>query len=701
MVNDFLHLLGAAFHARERIGLQAFDAGRVGGGLLRDQCGAQWTSGCEGERGGEHGGPAAGKTNHYRTPDGGVELPIAPKATHERTLGLRIQCFGANVQGNASATFPVPISMKLSIASRRLHRWGAVAVGIPFLVVIASGLLLQVKKQVPWVQPAEQRTAVPVPSVPWDVVLAAAQALPQAEVTTWEDIERVDVRPSKGILKVITKTQWELQLALEDGRVLQTAYRRSDFIETLHDGSFFGDAVKLWIFLPAGVVVFGLWLTGLYLWVLPWLTKRKRARLNAVGAGVASAVVLLMGAFALESLAPLAVNSELGAQRPARAAAPYVPGAAWERRAASAAGVDSAKLAVAVAFAVANEARAPRDMEESHYRSFGREPFGQGIGPFKPRGEPTGVILRGGYVVASWGEPDRVDMTHSVTKSFLSVVVGLAFDRGLLHDVHEPVWLSQAPTYPLRLQAPSEPGSSYRAPTFLDLWNTPHNRSITWDHLLRQVSDWEGTLWGKPEWADRPAQDASTWTTRARNAPGTVYEYNDVRVNLLALAATNVWRRPLPEVLNELVMAPIGASHTWRWNGYDNAWITLDGRPVQAVSGGGHWGGGMFINAWDMARFGLLTQRRGMWGSTRIVSEDWMTRSLTPTPVQPTYGHMNFFLNTDQKWMPSAPASAYGHVGNGTNLVFVAPEQDLVIVVRWIENRAIDQFLGLVLGAIR
>ena len=78
-----------------------------------------------------------------------------------------------------------------------------------------------------------------------------------------------------------------------------------------------------------------------------------------------------------------------------------------------------------------------------------------------------------------------------------------------------------------------------------------------------------------------------------------------------------------------------------------------------------------------------------------------MTRSLTPTPVQPTYGHMNFFLNTDQKWMPSAPASAYGHVGNGTNLVFVAPEQDLVIVVRWIENRAIDQFLGLVLGAIR
>jgi CubicO group peptidase (beta-lactamase class C family) len=90
-----------------------------------------------------------------------------------------------------------------------------------------------------------------------------------------------------------------------------------------------------------------------------------------------------------------------------------------------------------------------------------------------------------------------------------------------------------------------------------------------------------------------------------------------------------------------------------------------------------------------------------MWGRQRILSDEWITRSLTPTPAQPTYGHMNFFLNTDKKWMPSAPASAYGHVGNGTNLVFVAPEQDVVVVVRWIENRAIDEFLGKVLASLR
>ena len=340
-------------------------------------------------------------------------------------------------------------------------------------------------------------------------------------------------------------------------------------------------------------------------------------------------------------------------------------------------------------------------MEEAHYRSFGREPFGQAIGPLKPRGEPSGVILRGGYVVAQWGEPDRVDITHSVTKSFLSTVVGLAVDRGMIPSVRDTVWKALAPIYRLRLQAPSEPGTSMGESMFIEPFNTPHNKTITWDDLLRQTSDWEGTLWGKPDWADRPSQNAAEWKTRPRAKPGTTYEYNDVRVNVLALAATQIWRRPLPEVLRDNVMDPIGASPTWRWFGYDNAWITLDGRPVQVVSGGGHWGGGMFINAWDMARFGLLTLRRGMWGDKRIMSEAWVKMALTPTAPQPTYGFMNWFLNTDKKWMPSAPANSFGHVGNGTNLVFVSPDQDLVAVVRWIENNQIDPFLGKLLGAIK
>jgi hypothetical protein len=168
--------------------------------------------------------------------------------------------------------------MRLSILSRRYHRYGAVAAGLPILLVICSGLLLQVKKQVPWVQPVEQRTAASTPSVEWPAILAAARAVPQAGVQAWTDIDRVDVRPGKGILKVITTSRWELQIALGTGELLQTSYRRSDLIETLHDGSFFGDPAKLWVFLPSGIVLLMLWLTGLYLWLLPYRTRRRRRR---------------------------------------------------------------------------------------------------------------------------------------------------------------------------------------------------------------------------------------------------------------------------------------------------------------------------------------------------------------------------------------------------------------------------------------
>jgi uncharacterized iron-regulated membrane protein len=169
--------------------------------------------------------------------------------------------------------------MRLSILSRRLHRWGAIAIGLPVLSVIASGILLQVKKQVPWVQPHEERTDQVTPSVDWGLILAAAKGVPGAGVRGWEDIDRVDVRPGKGILKVVTTSRWEVQMALASGEVLQVAYRRSDLIESLHDGSFYGDRAKLAIFLPSGIVLFGLWLTGVYLWLLPYLTKRKRAKL--------------------------------------------------------------------------------------------------------------------------------------------------------------------------------------------------------------------------------------------------------------------------------------------------------------------------------------------------------------------------------------------------------------------------------------
>jgi len=378
----------------------------------------------------------------------------------------------------------------------------------------------------------------------------------------------------------------------------------------------------------------------------------------------------------------------------------YFPDATWQRLAPAETGADPERLARAIAFAIAGETKAPRDLVQNHYQNFGREPFGYAIGPIKDRGDPTGLIIHRGRIIAEWGDPLAVEMTHSVTKSFLSTVVGIAVDRGMIASVTDPVRDYVGPVLAYQPLPGLNKAERFDRPDLLDLFDTPHNRTITWDDLLRQTSDWEGTLWGKPDWADRPSENAAEWRTRARHKPGTVYQYNDVRTNALALAALNVWRRPLPQVLKELVMDPIGASNSWRWFGYENSWVVLDGVAVQSVTGGGHWGGGMFINAYDMARFGYLTLRGGKWNDRQLLSADWIAQARTPTRPEPIYGFMNWFLNTDRKRWPSAPATAFAHVGNGTNLVYVDPERELVAVARWIDTDAIDGFLKLLSEAI-
>jgi CubicO group peptidase (beta-lactamase class C family) len=344
--------------------------------------------------------------------------------------------------------------------------------------------------------------------------------------------------------------------------------------------------------------------------------------------------------------------------------------------------MDKAKLDEAVAFALANENPATRDLALDLMLTIGaREPYDALVGPTAPRGSLNGLVVRRGYVVAEFGDTSRVDMTFSVTKTFLSTVVGLAVERGLIRDVTDRV-------------REYVPGGS--------LFDGEHNQSITWDHLLRQTSDWQGTLWGKPDWADRPeGEQPSEWPQRKLSVPGTRYKYNDVRVNLLALCALHVFRRPLPEVLRESIMEPIGASSTWRWHGYDNSWVEIDGRRVQSVSGGGHWGGGMFISARDLARFGYLFLRNGRWRDRTLVSERWIAQARTPGPANAEYGYMNWFLNTARKPLPSAPASSVTFRGSGQNIVYVDWENDLVVVVRWIRSGdALDAFLGKILASI-
>ena len=359
----------------------------------------------------------------------------------------------------------------------------------------------------------------------------------------------------------------------------------------------------------------------------------------------------------------------------------------WQHRTPTQAGMDEALLNEALRYVATVDNPAPRDQAQALAQSFGaKEPyFGGLLGPTRPRAAINGLIIRRGYVVAEWGDTQRVDMTHSVAKTFLTTVVGLAVKDGLIRDVNDKV-------------------AGYMPPG-IDLFDAPHNQPITWDHLLRQTSDWQGSLWGKPDWADRPEPKdgkPDEWANRQLHEPGTHYKYNDVRVNVLALAALQVWRKPLPTVLRERVMDPIGASGTWRWQGYDNSWVELDGQRMQSVSGGGHWGGGMFINAGDMARFGYLFLRGGQWKGQQIVAPEWIRQARMPGVANADYGYANWFLNTGRKLLPAAPASSVAFLGNGQNVIYIDQQNDLLVVVRWIDNGpALNEFIGRVLAAIK
>ena len=402
----------------------------------------------------------------------------------------------------------------------------------------------------------------------------------------------------------------------------------------------------------------------------------------------------------------------------------YPPAGSWAKKAPEQVGLLAASVDSAVKLAIAAESTTPRDLLQNHLASsFGREPHSEAIGPFTVRGGASGLIIRRGYVVAEWGDIDRPENTYSATKSFVSTTVGLAYDRKMIRDLKDPVRSYMAPIVALKgapangaavamvppnatgatkgVPAAVSKGTAYDAFEILEPFESEHNRKITWDHLLRQTSDWQGTLWGKPDWADRPQGDVEQWKVRPRNEPGTVYTYNDVRVNALALASLTIWRRPLPQVLRELVMDPIGASNTWRWYGYDNSWIILDGQLVQSVAGGAHWGGGMIISARDMARFGYLTLRKGKWGDKQILSEEWI-RMATTSGVNDGYGFMNYFLNTGRKSAPSAPEQSFQHRGNGQNIIYVDPVNDLVVVSRWINtSRSFDGVIRQLLVGIK
>ena len=372
-------------------------------------------------------------------------------------------------------------------------------------------------------------------------------------------------------------------------------------------------------------------------------------------------------AFASAGCAPQAATPAPSAVTPY-----YPPRGQWATRPAKTLGMDSAAVAAAVTYAAAHEINWLRDMAAQVRKNVASEPYPAVDGETRDRGPQGGMIIRHGYVVAEWGELEKVDMTFSVAKSYLSTVAGLAFDRGLIPEVNQPV----------------------RTLVRDGGFDSAHNAPITWHQLFTQTSEWEGVLWGKPDVADRRAG-----RDRTLNAPGTFWEYNDVRVNRTALALLRVWREPLPAVLKRHIMDPIGASNTWEWHGYRNSTTDVNGTQMESVTGGGHWGGGVWASTRDHARFGLLLARRGRWNGRQLLSERWIAMATTPTAIKPVYGYMWWLNPGGQQYAAASPASVFA-LGAGGNIIWIEPEDDLVVVTRWLDTRNANEFMRLVRAAV-
>ena len=345
----------------------------------------------------------------------------------------------------------------------------------------------------------------------------------------------------------------------------------------------------------------------------------------------------------------------------------------WEQKSPETLKINDSQLKEAITFAKENEYSGSRDLRIAIVKGFEQEPFHKILGPTKKRGGPAGMILKNGYVVAQWGDTKRVDMTFSVTKSFLSTMAGLAHDEKLISDTNDLV------------------GDYIWDGTF----DGAHNSKITWEHLLQQNSAWSGQLWGGKDWADRPPSEGGIddWKLATPKEPGTVMEYNDVRVNVLAYSLTHVWRKPMPLVLKEKIMDKIGASSTWRWFGYDDAWTVIDGLQMKSVTGGGHSGAGLFISTEDMARFGLLFLNNGKWKNQQLISENWIKKATTPSTPNVNYGYMWWLNKKGNRYWEGLSENIYYAAGFGGNFIVIDKENDVVVITRWLEPSKIGEFM--------
>ena len=281
-------------------------------------------------------------------------------------------------------------------------------------------------------------------------------------------------------------------------------------------------------------------------------------------------------------------------------------------------------------------------------------------------GGGSGMIVRHGRIVRSWGNIDeRFDM-KSTTKSIGGIALGLALDNNSIELT------DSART---RLPTLGEPPGG-------DLTQL---NAITIAQLATHTA-------GFPK-------DGGYWPLSYQ--PGSTWSYSDGGLNWLADLLTNVFADDLASVLNTRVWTTLGLNAT------AGGAVNSDGPPTSDI----HWrnnrqrpdpaavpqkrelAAGIFANANAMARVGLLFLNKGVWNSDRILSEEFINTVRTPMPAIASAANPevadfpNATTNYGVLWwtnathtLPNVPTDAYWAWGLGDSLIVVIPSLDMVIV---------------------
>jgi CubicO group peptidase (beta-lactamase class C family) len=274
--------------------------------------------------------------------------------------------------------------------------------------------------------------------------------------------------------------------------------------------------------------------------------------------------------------------------------------------------------------------------------------------------------VRSGYLVleryyGGFGQDDR-HLVASVTKSFISALIGIAIDQGIIEGVHQSV-LSFFPEF-----APGARDYLKRRITIKQLltmtagfqWRTgARNRELYIDRL-RRSEDWVAFILNLP----------------VRERSFGRFQYNSAASHLLSAIITRSTGRCAQEFAAEHLFEPLGidppASDVQHTYSQADVFRNTGGGWPKDPQGNSIGGWGLYLKPRDMARFGYLYLNDGRWDGAQIIPKKWVENSVSPHT--PGYGYQWWLRDVKGVFVFSA-------VGQGGQHIFCIPDKDLVVVV--------------------